>query len=129
MIWLSARRLDWALRTRGPVLQDWPADERDAALSLLRRSRSARNLLAQALAGEADAPPDPAALCRMQSVVRRALAPPPPVMRGMRWGAMAACAAAGLYIGLAPADIDPSPDIVPTIEATFPATVLAALDL
>ncbi len=128
MIWLSARRLDWALKTRGPVLQDWPEHERAAALSLLRRSRTARHLLADALARE-DAPaPEPVALCRMQAVVRHALAPSPPVLRGMRWGALAACAAAGLYIGLAPMDGDTAQDIVPTLQATYPATVLAALD-
>lgn len=128
MIWLSARRLDWALRTRGPALNTWPGDERAAALSLLRRSRAARNLLAAALEAEAPPPPDPAVQCRMLGVVRRALAPAPPVLRGMRWGAMAACAAAGLYIGLAPLDPDNTPDIVPTLQATASPTVLAVLD-
>ncbi len=96
---MTRRRLDWALRARGTCLVAWPPAERGAALALLGRSGTAREALADALAAE-DAPTaDPPALCRMQQAVRRRVAPPPAAVRGMGWGAMAACAAAGLYLG------------------------------
>ena len=126
MIWFTARRLDWALRTRGPALHAWPDAERRAALALLRRNPCARRVLADALAAE-DAPaPDPHASCRMRSVVRAALSPAP-VERGLRWGALAAGLAAGLWVGL----IEPASEqtgFVPTMQATVPGSVLAALE-
>ena len=133
MIWMTVRRFDWALRTRGCVLAQWPAAERDAALRLLRRSAGARRMLADLLAAEEDGPdPDAAGLVRMQGVVRRAVTPPP-VMRGLRWGVIAACTAAGLYLGLPGLDTDTLADAAnallgPTVQVDSPATVLAALD-
>lgn len=122
------RRFDWALRTRGPVLADWPAKERDAALELLRHDEAAQRLLADALAAETPPAPDAAACCRIQAKVRRALAPAAPLLRGMRWGALAACAATGLYLGLAPLEPERAPVLGPSTQAAYPATALAALD-
>ena len=123
---MTPRSLDWALRVHGPDLDTWPAAEREAALALLRNDPAARRTLADAWANE-DAPAsDLCALRRMQTVVRRALTPPPPVLRSMRWGALAACAAAGLYLGvggLGQAEADASP----MIDTPVPATVLAAI--
>jgi len=121
---MTRRRLEWCLRARGTDLASWPEAERAAALSLLRRSRAAQAALAEALAAE-DAPmPDPAALRRMQGVLRRHLAPRPAVVRGIGWGALAACAAAGLYLGVAAADPDPAPDLF----ASAQTVTFASLD-
>ena len=101
---MTLRRLDWALRSRGTVMADWPARERDAALVLLRHSPAARALLADALARE-DAEPaglsDGCALVRMQGALCRAVLQLPPLPFAVRWGVLAGCAAAGLYLGIA----------------------------
>jgi hypothetical protein len=108
---MTRRRLEWLVRARGTDLAAWPEAERRAALALLRRSRVARQVLADALAVE-DAPePDAAALCRMKRVVRHALAPRPVVVRGIGWSALAACVAAGLYLGVGAADPDNGQDL------------------
>lgn len=100
MIWMTSRRLDWAMRLYGTELTAWPATERDAALSLLRRCSHARQIVAAALAQE-DAPPtDAALLASMQRRLGRRLAAPAPAAPAMRWGALAACALAGLYLGV-----------------------------
>ncbi len=128
LIWMTPRRFAWALRTRGPELAGWPAAERAAAMGLLRRNAAAREMLAEALAGE-DAPsPDPITLSRITCPVQRALAPLTPLMRGLRWGAIVACLAAGLYLGLATVDADAVTDLFPALHPSTPATVLAALD-
>ncbi len=101
MIWMTPRRLDWAMRLYGTELAAWPAAEREAALSLLRNCDHARQIVAAALAQE-DAPPtDPALLANMERRLGRRLAPPAPATPAMRWGALAACALAGLYLGVA----------------------------
>ena len=106
MIWLSPRRLDWALRTRGTDLSAWPAQERAAALRLMRYCPLARMVMADALAQD-DAPlddatlADPACLARMQGGLRTRLLTRPPATPAIRWGALAACALAGLYLGTA----------------------------
>ena len=126
---MTPRHFAWSLRARGPDLSAWPAPDRAAAMALLRGDAALRTLLADALADD-DAPEgDAAGLCRMQAVVRRALAPPPPLLRGLRWGALAACVAAGLYLGL-PSATEPEflGVFASTVDATSPATVLAALD-
>ena len=128
MTGMTLRRFDWALRIRGPVLSDWPAKDRDNALALLRHDKAAQLLLADALAAETPPAPDEAACCRIQAKVRRALAPAAPLLRGMRWGALAACAAFGLYLGLAPLDAEAGPGLGSSIQAAYPPTVLAALD-
>ncbi|MGI4950489.1 MAG: hypothetical protein ACRYGM_01670 [Janthinobacterium lividum] len=128
MIWMTVRRFEWALRTRGTGLAAWPDRERQAALRLLRRSGAAQDMLAEMLAMEDGPQADPAAALRIQGKVRRALTPPTAVLRGMRMGAIAACAAAGLYFGLPALDFDFDAAPGPTMQALSPATVLAALD-
>ena len=130
---MTLRQLDWALRARGPDLAAWPATDRLAALALLRASRAARTLLADALAlddartdcvapgyvvpghaapgqiGNGPLPgaqlpdylADPAALARMQGALRDCMARTSPLLSGIRWGVLAACAVAGLYVGMA----------------------------
>ena len=121
---MTPRRFEWTLRARGPRLADWPETDRFAALALLRRSRAARLALADALADE-DAPaPDPATLHRMQGTLRRRMTPVPVMAHPMRWGALAACAAAGLYLGIGTTDLDPPQDVF----AGMQTTVIAALD-
>lgn len=129
---MSPRRLAWVLRARGPELCAWPERERLAALALVRRDPAARQLLAEALSAEEAPPPDPAAAIRIQNTIHRALAPLSPLLRGIRWGVMAACVLAGLYAGLGPlaaeTAAETSADLAPTIQATTSGTVLAALD-
>lgn len=128
---MTPRRFDWALRTRGPALDAWPAAERDDALELLRHDAAARRALADAMVLDDDAAPteaERASLGRMQLAVRQALAPSPPVVRGLGFGAMAACLAAGLYLGAATAETDVASAVGPMTEANLSATVLAALD-
>ena len=115
---MTLRRLDWALRARGTDLAAWPDADRLAALALLRVSRAARTVLADALALD-DARPDygangplpgalppdhladPAALARMQGALRDCMARTSPLLSGIRWGVLAACTVAGLYFGMA----------------------------
>ena len=110
---MTLRRLNWALRARGTDLAAWPVADRLAALALLRTSRAARMLLADALALD-DARPehpvegqlpdgltDQAALARMQCVLRGCMARTSPLLSGVRLGALAACTVAGLYFGMA----------------------------
>ncbi len=128
---MTLRRLEWALRSRGPALDAWPEGEREAALALLRDDAAARRVLADALAGDEDAPEteaDRVVLFRMQRVVRRALAPSPPVVRGIGYGAMAACLAAGLYLGAGVVESDAAGALGPATASNLPATVFAALD-
>ena len=101
---MTPRRLDWTLRCRGTLMSAWPAAEREAALALLRRSAEARALLADALSrddSELTAASDGCALLRMQAALRGALLQLPPLTFALRWGVLAACAAVGLYLGLA----------------------------
>jgi hypothetical protein len=125
---MTTRRFAWALRARGPEIADWPLRERVGALALLRRCPASRELLAEALAAE-DAPAwDAAALDRVTCPVRRALAPLTPLMRGVRWGGIVACLAAGLYLGVTTAGSDTVADLLPVMHPSMPATVLAALE-
>ncbi len=114
---MTGRRLDWSLRARGTCVAAWPPSEQDAALDLLGRSGAAREALADALAAE-DAPAaDAPALCRMQSALRRRMAPPHAVVRGMGWGTLAACAAAGLYLGVGATNPEPPDLFAPSLFA------------
>ncbi len=116
MGWMPLRRLDWLLHAHGPAVAEWPDRDRRAALALLRRSARARQILAEALAHE-DAPAhDPALLCRMLGRLRAGLAPASPVAAGVRWGALAACALAGLWLGVALDDPGPAPDLFPVVQ-------------
>ncbi len=110
MIWMTPRRLEWALRLYGTELAVWPSAERDAALSLLRRCGKARQLMAVALvrddAAEDALLADAALLDRMQERLRQRLAAPSPAGPAVRWGVLAACAAAGLCLGVATVDAE-----------------------
>jgi hypothetical protein len=128
MVWMPPRRFAWTLRARGPGVADWPAAERTGALCLLRRNAAARELLAEALSAE-DAPGlDPAMLARITCPVQRALAPLTPFMRGIRWGAVAACLVAGAYVGVLRLETDTAADTVSAVFSATSATVLAALE-
>lgn len=120
---MTPRRLDWALRTRGTAMASWPAQEREAALALLRRDGTARAVLADALARDdtasahgaaagciADASADPVALARMQCGLQRCLLQLPPLPFGLRWGALVVSLAAGAYLGVTVAMSDAAPD-------------------
>lgn len=102
---MTPRGLEWALRSRGTVIADWPQADRVAAIALLRSNPAARAVLADALArDDADpAPPDRCALVRMQGALKCAVLQLPPLTFALRWGVLAACTAAGLYLGAAAA--------------------------
>ncbi len=102
---MTPRCLDWTLRSRGTVIADWPQADQEAAIALLRSNPAARAVLADALArDDADpAPPDRCALVRMQGALKCALLQLPPLTFAFRWGMLAACTAAGLYLGAAAA--------------------------
>lgn len=114
MIWMTLRRLDWALRARGTDIAAWPPAEQAAALSLMRRCGRARQLLADALAQE-DAPQDRVLLACMQGRLRRCMASRSPASPAMRWGALAACALVGLYLGMGGIDTD-QPDLFAAVQ-------------
>ena len=116
MIWMTPRRLDWALRLYGTNLATWPAAEREAALSLLRRCGQARQVVASALAEEDVPPADAALLAIMQQRLGRRLAARSPARPAIRWGALAACAAAGLYLGIANAEAE-QPDLFAAVQS------------
>ena len=130
---MTPRRFAWALQARGADLSTWPVHDRADALAMLQSNADARALLADTLASEPyapdDAPDDAPGLCRMQAVVRAALAPATTLVRVLRWGALAGCVAAGLTLGMVTAtESETAAGPTPTIEASSPATVLAALD-
>lgn len=100
---MDLRRLQWCLRTLGPDVSEWPDHHRHPTLLLLQDSAQARQLLADALECDASPTSDAAGLCRMQARVQAALRP----LSGMRWGLLAACAIAGLLLGIA-ADLEPA---------------------
>ena len=125
MIWMTLRRLDWVLRSRGSDLAIWPAAERTAALSLMRRCGRARQVMADALAQEDGAQDDGLAqpprhdcpvLARMQAGLRRRMAILCHAVPAMRWGALAACAVVGLYLGAGDIAGDQS-DMFATVQA------------
>ncbi len=120
MIWMTPRRLDWALRSHGSDLASWPAAERGAALSLMRRCGRARQVMADALAQEGGPEQQPlhdcAVLARMQVRLRRRMAVPCQAVPAMRWGALAACALVGLYLGAGDTGAD-QPDMFAAVQA------------
>lgn len=131
---MTARRFSWTLRVLGADIAGWPQDDRIAALALLKLDAGSRALLADTLEAEdggvgGSVGADAAGLCRMQSVVRAALAPATPLVRVLSGAALVACVVAGAGLGLATAvEADAAWGPVPTIEATTSATVMAALD-
>lgn len=104
---MTPRNFAWLVRLHGPALAGWPEAERRAAFALLRGSAEARAALADALAGDYDAGcEDAAALMRMQHGLAMAIAArqaPARLALGARWGALAACALFGVWLGSAQA--------------------------
>jgi hypothetical protein len=126
---MTPRRFRWLLTSRGPAMDVWPGRERQAALALLRRDQEVCALLAEVLAAEEDPPePDAQALGRLCGSVRRALAPPGRLERGVRWGLVVLCITAGCYLGLPGADPEASGTGITLLQSSLPETVLAALD-
>lgn len=119
---MTPRRFDWGLRVHGTELLAWPAAERAAALSLLRRCPAARQAMADALAGEELPPPDPALLASLQDRFRRRVAgwarPARPVAlrRGALGGVLTVCAVAGFYLGSATLEAE-QPDPFGAVQA------------
>ena len=127
---LAPRRFAWLLHARGADLAAWPEADRAAAAALLRTCPESQRLLADALASEDTPAPEPEAAARIRATLRRALAPATPVARGLGWSALAACVAAGLYLGAAstPDTVADLPAGLPSVTAADPATVLATLE-
>ncbi len=123
MIGMTRRRLDWLLRAYGTDMGGWPLPERRAALLLLRRSRAARWVVADAMAREGAPDLDEQTMRRMQHTLHRSLAPQPAVMRGIGWSALAACAAAGLYLGVTVTETDPAPDLFTSAQTVLFASL------
>ncbi len=98
--WMTVRRFEWAICTRGADLATWPAREAAFARALLRRSARAREIFADALTQEAEPAFEPDCLARILGSWRRRLVAEMPVQTGIRWGALAVCAMAGLYFGM-----------------------------
>lgn len=116
MIRMTPRRLDWTLRVYGTELAAWPMAEREAAWALMLRCGEARQIMAEALMRE-DAPlPDAALLASMQCRLGRHLAASLSMLPAIRWSALAACAAAGLYFGAVGIDTE-QPDLFAAVQA------------
>lgn len=124
----SHRRLEWLVSARGTDLTVWPEADRVAAMALLRRSPEAQSVFADALAREDEGAGAEASECavleRMQSALRRRLAPVPTLWRCVCAGALAACMAAGLYLAVDRAEPDPVTDLFSTAQTVS----VAALD-
>ena len=121
MIVMTPRRFDWGLRVHGTDLAAWPAAERAAALSLLRRCGTARQVMADALAQEDLPAADPALLASLQGRFRqRASVRPEParpmLRRGALGGVLTVCAVAGFYLGSASLDAE-QPDLFAAVQA------------
>ena len=118
---MTPRRFDWGLRVHGTDLTAWPAAERAAALSLLRRCPAARQVMADALAQEDLPTLDPALLASLQGRLRQrtaGLAEParPMLRRGALGGVLTVCAVAGFYLGSASLDAE-QPDPFGAVQA------------
>ncbi len=121
MMGMTPRRLDWGLRVHGTELAAWPAADRAAALSLLRRCPAARQVMAEALAQEDMPAADPALLASLQGRLRqraagRAEPVRPMLRRGALGGVLTVCAVAGFYLGSASLDAEPS-DLFSAVQA------------
>ena len=128
MSMMTPRRFEWGLRVHGTDLAAWPAAERAAALSLLRRCGVARQVMADALAQEDLPAPDPALLASLQGRFRqRAAARPEParpmLRRGALGGVLTVCAAAGFYLGSASLEAE-QPDLFGAVQAIMIDTAL-----
>lgn len=127
MILMTPRRLDWGLRIHGTDLAAWPAAERAAALSFLRRCPAARQVMAEALAQEDLPAADPALLASLQGRLGRQFAArqaeparrpmrSPMLRRGALGGVLTVCALAGFYLGSASLDAE-QPDLFAAVQA------------
>ncbi len=118
---MTPRRFDWGLRVHGTDLTAWPAAERAAALSLLRRCPMARQVMADALAQEDLPAPDPALLASLQGRLRqrtgrRAEPARPMLRRSALGGVLTVCAVAGFYLGSASLETE-QPDLFGAVQA------------
>lgn len=120
------------LALRGPHIALWPEAERVPALRLLRRSGAMRRRLLIAIENDPvvaaeTAAVDPVIASRLLAAIRRAIPGTAPravrirpggaPLPAIRWGALAACALLGVWVGWT-ADVSGPP-----------ATVLASLQL
>jgi hypothetical protein len=126
---MTPRRFSALLRARGPDLTGWAEDDRLAALALLDRSERCRAEFAGAMARETAPEPDPVLTARLQAGLRRRMDQARPAERprllprarpGMAGafgcGAVAACFAAGLWLGIAGSTTAPSPDLLASVQ-------------
>ncbi len=112
---LQLRRFQWWLQTRGADFDLWPRSDQDRARALMGRSAQARVLFADALADE---PPPNDGATRVIAGLHRRLARATPLQAGLRWGALAVCAALGLLAGQWLA-ADPVPDALTLVQAAL----------
>jgi hypothetical protein len=135
---MIARRFSRGLALRGPDLARWPESERNAALRLLGRSAAARRRYLAALdadtALDADAAAvDPAVTARLMAGAWRGIATeahrsphehsahvthvrlPVPAMR---WGALAACAVLGVWVGWTASATAPPSALLASLQIT-----------
>jgi len=130
---MTPRNFEWLLRLRGAALTEWPERERRAAITLLRGSAQARDALADALAREDDQDvEDEPALARLQLGLAAAIAAqqaPTRLAAGARWGALAACALLGAWLGAAQPFDQPAAESDPlqAISLLSPGPSLGAL--
>lgn len=129
---MTPRGFEWLLRLHGPALAVWPERERCAALAFLRRSAEARLALAEALERETAPYEDAPALARMQYGLDGAIAArqaPARLASGARWGALAACALLGAWLGTAQAANQQAGERDPlqVIASLSPGSALGAL--
>lgn len=126
---LTPRRFARLLRQHGTDLAAWPPAEREGARRLMRWWPSARAGYLSALAadpelGRTARALDPARLAHMHAAVRGKLAAesaaaplPTWFSPGLRWGALAACALLGMWIGWAEAQ-QPVPTLLAAVQLT-----------
>ena len=127
--WHFSRRL----ALRGADLARWPESERGAALRLLHRSAAARRCYLAALDDDSGidaeaAALDPAVRARLMAGTRRGIAgaahrsrharPVRLAIPAMRWGALAACAVLGVWIGWTANAVAPPPTLLASVQLT-----------
>ncbi len=121
------------LALRGPDLSRWPENERDAALNLLRRSGAARRHYLVALDDDPEIDVqagslDRALTARLIAGTRRGITDgayrsrrTPSVrlpLPAMRWGALAACAVLGVWVGWTASTTAPPVTLLASVQLT-----------